>query len=158
PFGMSFAGASRPLSLLIALVGCLLVAISIGQLARHMPSAGSFATYSSRSLHPVVGFLIGWGYAFVECLIVPILMLNLGFAAAAFFNTEFGWDPGLWWPWALAGSVVIFLLGYLGVRVSTRTGTLLGIFEITVFALVAAWLVGHAGSANTLSVFGTGHV
>ena len=157
PFGMSFGGGSTPLAVLIALVGCLLVAISIGQLARHMPSAGSFATYSSRSLHPVVGFLIGWGYAFVECLIVPILMLNLGFAAAAFFNTEFGWDPGLWWPWALAGSVVIFLLGYLGVRVSTRTGTLLGIFEIAVFALVAVWLIGKAGSANTLSVFGTGH-
>jgi len=157
PFGISFGGGSTPLAVLIALLGCLLVAISIGQLAKHMPSAGSFATYSARSLHPVVGFLIGWGYAFVECLIVPILMLNLGFAAADFFHTEYGWDPGLWWPWALAGSVVIFLLGYFGIRVSTRTGTLLGIFEIAVMALVAIWLIGKAGSANTLSVFGTGH-
>jgi amino acid transporter len=157
PFGMSFGGGSTPLAVLIALLGCLLVAISIGQLARHLPSAGSFATYSSRSLHPAVGFLIGWGYAFVECLIVPILMLNLGFAAAAFFNTEFGWDPGLWWPWALAGSVIIFLLGYLGVQVSTKTGTILGIFEIAVMALVAVWLIAKAGGDNTLSVFGTGH-
>ena len=155
PSGIAFGNGATPLAVVFALVGCLFVAISIGQLARHLPSAGSFATYTSRSIHPSLGFLIGWGYAFVECLIVPILMLNLGFAAADFLAKELSWDPGLWWPWALAGSVLIFLLGYLGVRVSTRTGTILGIFEIGVFALVAVWLIGKAGGDNTLAVFGT---
>jgi amino acid transporter len=155
PTGIAFGNGATPLAVIFALVGCLFVAISIGQLARHLPSAGSFATYTSKSLHPSLGFLIGWGYAFVEPLIVPILMLNLGFAAADFFHTEFGWDPGLWWPWAIAGSVLIFAIGYLGVRVSTRTGTILGIFEIGVFSVLAVWLIGKAGSGNTLAVFGT---
>src|SRR5205807_9452309 len=123
--------------------------------ARLLPSAGSFSTYAAKSLHPGLGFLVGWGYAFVEPMIVPILMLNLGFAAADFFHTEFGWAANLWWPWAIAGSVLVFAIGYLGVRVSTRTGTLLGIFEIGVFTLVAVWLIGKAGSANTASVFST---
>ena len=155
PSGIAFGNGATPLAVVFALIGCLFVAISIGQLAKHLPSAGSFATYTSKSLHPGLGFLIGWGYAFVEGMIVPILMLNLGFVAAAFFNTEFGWDPGLWWPWALAGSVLVFALGYLGVRVSTRTGTVLGIFEIGIFALIAVWLIAKAGSSNTLEVFTT---
>jgi amino acid transporter len=155
PSGIAFGNGATPLAVIFALIGCLFVAISIGQLARHLPSAGSFSTYTSKSLHPGLGFLIGWGYAFVEPLIVPILMLNLGFAAADFFSTEFGWDPGLWWPWAIAGSLLVFGIGYLGVKVSTRTGSVLGAIEIAVFALIAVWLIGKTGSGNTLAVFGT---
>ena len=66
--GANFAAGALPLSVIFALVGCLLVAISIGQLARRLPSAGGFYTYAARGLHPAVGFLVGWGYAFVEPL------------------------------------------------------------------------------------------
>src|SRR5207302_11188541 len=59
--------------------------------------------------------------------------------------------------WALLGAVIIFLLGYSGIQVSARTGTVLGAFEIAVFALLAVWMIAKAGSANTLSVFGTSH-
>jgi amino acid transporter len=54
---------------LFALVGCLLVAISIGQLAKQLPSAGGFYTYAARGLHPAVGFLVGWGHAFVDATV-----------------------------------------------------------------------------------------
>jgi len=37
--GANFAGGALPLSVLLALAGCLLVASSIAQLAKHMPSA-----------------------------------------------------------------------------------------------------------------------
>jgi amino acid transporter len=45
------------------------VAISIGQLAKRLPSAGGFYTYAARGLHPAVGFLVGWGYAFVDATV-----------------------------------------------------------------------------------------
>ena len=54
--GANFAAGALPLSVILALVGCLLVAVSIGQLARRLPSAGGFATYAARGLHPAVGF------------------------------------------------------------------------------------------------------
>src|SRR4029453_16661886 len=38
--GANFAAGPLPLSVVLALVGCLLVAVSIGQLARRLPSAG----------------------------------------------------------------------------------------------------------------------
>jgi amino acid transporter len=63
-----------PLGVLLALVACLFVASSIGQLAKHLPSAGGFATYTSRGLHPAVGFLVVWLYALAEA--------NVGLPAA----------------------------------------------------------------------------
>jgi amino acid transporter len=64
--GAPFAGGALPLGVLLALVACLFVASSIGQLAKHLPSAGGFATYTSRGLHPSVGFMVAWLYSLAE--------------------------------------------------------------------------------------------
>ena len=69
--GATYAGGALPLAVLLALVACLLVAGSIGQLAKHLPSAGSVYTYPAEAIHPALGFLVGWGYALVEALIGP---------------------------------------------------------------------------------------
>jgi amino acid transporter len=155
PAGINFAGGSTPLAVVFAIVACMFVAISIGQLAKHLPSAGSFYTYSSKGLHPSVGFMVAWAYAGVEPLIGPLLVLILGITVAGTLNVEFKWDAGLWWPWAIAGAVLVFVLGYFGIRVSARTGTILGVFEIGVFLALAVTLIGKAGSNNTLAVFTT---
>jgi amino acid transporter len=55
PAGAAYAGGALPLSVLIALVACLLSASCIGLMARELPSAGSLATYAARGLHPAVG-------------------------------------------------------------------------------------------------------
>ncbi|MGQ0668521.1 MAG: APC family permease [Actinomycetota bacterium] len=155
PAGISFGGGGTPLAVIFAIVACMFVAISIGQLAKHLPSAGSFYTYVSRGLHPWVGFLVAWGYAFVEPLIVPLLALIFGIVVSGTLSTEFGWSADLWWPWALVCTAIVFVLGYYGIRVSARTGTILGIFEVGVFALLAVWLIAKAGDGNTFEVFGT---
>ncbi|MGN5377900.1 hypothetical protein ACQ4WX_10165 [Streptomyces lasalocidi] len=82
PSGAAFAGGSLPLAVLIALVACLFTASCVAELARELPAAGSVATYAARGLHPAVGFLVGWGYVFVEALVPPLLLLQLGFTAA----------------------------------------------------------------------------
>jgi amino acid transporter len=41
---VGFAGQALPLAVLLAMIACLLVANSIGQLAKHMPSAGGLYT------------------------------------------------------------------------------------------------------------------
>jgi amino acid transporter len=45
--------------------------------------------------------------------------------------------------------------GFYGVRTSARLGTVLGLFEIGVFLVLAVFLLVHAGSHNTGSVFTT---
>jgi amino acid transporter len=158
PAGAAFAGGSLPLSVLLALVACLFCAWSVGLLAREMPSAGSLATYAARGLHPSLGFLVAWGYALVGLLIPPLVLLQLGFTTAGTLNAEFpSYPASLWWPWSLAGAVIVLAAGFYGIRTSTRLGTVLGLFEIGVFLVLAVFLVVHAGSHNTLSVFGTSY-
>ncbi len=156
PAGVAFAGGSLPLAVVFALVACLFCAVSIGLLAREMPSAGSLATYAARGLHPSIGFLVAWGYVLVGFLIPPLVLLQLGFTTAATLNAEFhGYPADLWWPWALLGAVIVLTAGFYGIRTSARLGTVLGVFEIGVFVVLAVFLIVHAGSSNTLSVFTT---
>ena len=158
PAGAAFAGGSLPLAVLVALVACLFTASCVAELARELPAAGSVATYAARGLHPAVGFLVGWGYVFVEMLVPPLLLLQLGFTVAGTLHDEWPSYPAeLWWPYSLAGAAVIAVAGYLGVRASARFGTVLGAFEVLVLLVFAALLIGRAGGANTPSVFGTSH-
>ena len=155
--GANFAGGALPLSVVVALVACLCVAYSMGELARHLPSAGGMYTYTARGLHPAVGFLVAWAYAIVEPLVAPLLYIIFGFVMAGTLNAEFGWSADLWWPWTIAAALVVFVLGYFGIRVSAGTGTILGLFEVLVFAALGLWLIVKAGESNTLSVFTTSH-
>jgi amino acid transporter len=141
---------------IFALIACLLCAWSIGLLAREMPAAGALATYAARGIHPAVGFLVAWGYVLVGWLIPPLVLLQLGFTTAATINSEFpGYPATLWWPWSVLGALIVLAAGYYGIRTSARFGTILGLFEIGVFAVLAVFLIVHAGSHNTASVFTT---
>jgi amino acid transporter len=158
PSGAAFAGGALPLAVIVAMVACLFSALSIAELAKHLPAAGSVATYTSRGLHPGAGFLVAWGYVFVEALVPTLLFLQLGFTVAGTLHTEWpAYPESLWWPPAVLGAAIIAVAGYRGVRASARLGTVLGAFEIAVFVVLAVLLVVKAGGANTLSVFTTAH-
>src|ERR1700716_3648924 len=94
PAGAAFAGGALPLAVIVAMVACLFAALSIAELAKHLPAAGSVATYSSRGLHPTVGFLVAWGYVFVEALVPTLLFLQLGFTTAATLHAQWDAYPG----------------------------------------------------------------
>ena len=49
-----------PAAYLVALVAMVFTAISYGRMTRVFPSAGSAYTYASETIHPNVGFLVGW--------------------------------------------------------------------------------------------------
>src|SRR6202162_4485928 len=97
-FAVTYAGGATPLAVILALVACLLVAISIGQLARHLPSAGGLYTYSARGLHPAVGFFVAWGFMLAEPLVAPLLYLIFGNVISVFLNNHFGTPLWLWAP------------------------------------------------------------
>jgi len=149
--GATFAGGALPLSVLLAIIGCALTALSLGQLSRHFPAAGSFYTYAANSLHPAVGFLAGWMYAFGEMTGFPLCIILLGIIVPDALSIS----ANTWWIWVLIGSCIVGGLGYFGIRVSTRTGTALGVFEILVFLALGLTLIVRAGGDNTLSAFTT---
>jgi amino acid transporter len=149
--GAFFAGGALPLAVLLAVIGCAFTAISLGQLSKHLPAAGSFYTYAANALHPSIGFLAGWVYALGEITGFPLCIVLLGVIVPG----TIGVSDDTWWIWVLLGSIIVFVLGYFGIRVSTRTGTVLGAFEILVFLALGFTLIARAGSANTVAAFGT---
>jgi len=67
----SYAGFASPLVVVVTFVASLCCAISIGELARRVPTAGWAYTYNSRGLGPTAGFLTGWMMIFGYALFVP---------------------------------------------------------------------------------------
>src|SRR5437868_9907864 len=65
-----FAGGALPLAVLIGLIVCSLIALNIGSLARHLPSAGGYYTYVSRALGVQAGWMTGWLFSLTYFLIV----------------------------------------------------------------------------------------
>jgi amino acid transporter len=138
----------------MALIACLLVASSIGQLAKEVPSAGGLYAYVTKALGPVPGFFVGLLFLCFEPLVAPLLFLIFAWATTDVFRNDVGWNyTGQWWIWVLVAASIVFFLTYRDVRLSTQAGVILGIFEITVFVALAAWmLLSHAGDL-TLSTF-----
>jgi amino acid transporter len=155
PIGMAFGGGATVLAVVLALIASLFVASSIGQLAKHMPSAGSFYTYVSNSIHPGLGFLVGWAFELALLIGGAFLATQIGIIVSGTLNSEFGTATGQWWIWMVLGTVLVFVLGYLGIRTSTGVGIVLGAFEVLVILALAITLIVKAGSHNTLAVFGT---
>lgn len=59
-------------TLMIAMFGMLLTAISYGRMAALYPSAGSAYVYVGKGIHSNLGFLAGW-VMFLDYLIVPVI-------------------------------------------------------------------------------------
>src|ERR671926_596703 len=135
-----FSQQALALSVLLALVACLCAAVAIGQLARLEPSAGGLYAYAARSLGPWAGFMVAWLFILFEPLVAPFLYLEFGWAMHEVMSSEAGWHySGQWWIWVLVMAIVVFLLTYRDIRLSTTAGVLLGAFEIVVFAALAIW-------------------
>jgi amino acid transporter len=155
-FSVGFAGPVLPLSVLLALIACLLVASSIGQLAKEMPSSGGLYAYVTRSLGTVPGYFIGLLFLCFEPLVAPLLFLIFAWATTDVMRNDVGWDyTGQWWIWVLVAAAIVFFLTYRDVRLSTNAGVFLGVFEIGVFVALSAWML--LSNHWVLQVFNPAH-
>ncbi len=149
------AGGALPLTVLIALVICGLIALSISSLARHLPSAGGYLTYVSRSLGKHAGWMTGWLYSFTYVLVIPLVLLVQGQVTDGFMASTFHLALGTygWAIWAVVWAVIIFLLTYFGVKISANTSIIAGVLEIGIFLVLATWLIVTFRSSNTVATF-----
>ena len=103
-----FAGGALPLAVVLALLVCSLIALNIGALARHLPSAGGYFTYVGRALGVHAGWMTGWLFSLTYLLIVPLQLLVLGPVADSFTQQYFHFSWG-WAVWAMIFAVVFTL-------------------------------------------------
>jgi amino acid transporter len=157
-----FSQQALALSVLLALIACLCAATAIGQLAKLYPSAGGMYTYAARSLGPWAGFIVAWLFILFEPLVAPFLYLEFGWAMSEVFKSEVGWHyTGQWWIWVALMTVIVFLLTYRDIRLSTTAGVILGGFEIAVFGALALWMLfsntGHLNGGPFNPTHAVGH-
>jgi amino acid transporter len=142
-FATAQAGVAAPLTYLIALLVCLTLAAPLIGLARNMPSAGGFYTYISRGLNPEAGFIAGWLYAAMVCIVPAALAAFTG----DILQQQLG-KYGLnlpWWVYAVAILLVCLACAYRGIVISVRFLVVMTLFEIAVGLGLALTSLLHPG-------------
>lgn len=158
PVVFIFAGAAAPAMYLIASLALLLFAFGFSAMSRYITNAGGFAAFVSWGLGR-------WaGYAAAGIALVAYLAMFLGISAqfATFTSDFFDRFLGIQVPWQatlLIGVIVIGLLAYRDIRVST---VLLGIMLVleVLFLLVfdIAVLVRGGAEGINLASFNPGDI
>src|SRR5947209_19396706 len=122
-------------TILVAMVGMLLTAISYGRMARVYPSAGSAFTYVGQEINPVLGYVTGWSMV-MDYMLNPMICIIWCSQQANVFAPHVPY-----WVWAIFFAAVFTGLNIQGVKTSARVNTTLAIgmgAVITIFFVAAA--------------------
>jgi amino acid transporter len=147
-FTASYSGVTAPLAYLSAFVIVFILGVCVTQLARHLPSAGGYYTYVSRTVHPRAGFLTSWlsflyepttsgfSLAFVGSVLERSLMADYHLALP-------------WWLFLVAAGTFVAWVNYRGIELSATLLLLLGVSEIAIVVLLSLWGVFQPGNGGT---------
>jgi amino acid transporter len=149
---MLYIGKAAPFAMLLGAAAAVCIAVTIGQFARKIPSAGGFYSYAVAALGNEIGFLVGWAYNFTYVAGVCLSALNFSLVLNDFFDTYFHFTVP-YWILLIALVLVIMAITYLGVKGSTGLTTVLGTLEVALLFVVAVVLIVRAGGANSLDYF-----
>ena len=124
-----------PAAYLLALVVMMFTALSYGRMTRVFPSAGSAYTYTSETMSPNLGFLIGWA-ALLDYLLLPLVN------ALIIRSYMYSFFPGVpQWLWVIVYVAAITAMCLFSMTNTSRVNMILVVFEvvlIAVFLILAA--------------------
>jgi len=134
-------------TLLIAMIGMMLTAISYGRMASLFPSAGSAYTYVGKGINVHFGFLAGW-VMLLDYLIIPVINTIYG---SLTLNRLIPTVP--FYVWVVLFVVIITFLNLRGIRTTARSNELLLAIMcvvIAVFIVLAIRYIFHDQGWNGL--------
>ncbi|GAT72483.1 APC family permease [Microbacterium hydrocarbonoxydans] len=142
-------GDAVPAAYLVALVVMVFTAISYGKISTAFPSAGSAYTYVRESIHPNLGFMVGWT-SLIDYILLPMVNCLI---IRSYLEALFPEVPG--WIWVVIYCAVVTSIIYLTMRGTSNVNMLLLVFSIVVMAvfvvLVVAQLMRGEGAATVAS-------
>lgn len=125
------AGVAAPLTYLAAFLVCLVIAVPMRGLARHLPSAGGFYTYVSAGIGPKAGFMTGWLYAIMVTIVPAALAAFTGAVLQDELTSKYGFAVP-WWVYATIILVICFACAYRGIVISIKFLVVMTCFEMIV--------------------------
>ena len=143
-------GGVVPTSYLMALVVMMFTAISYGRMTRVFPSAGSAYTYTSATMSPNLGFLIGWA-ALLDYLLLPLVN------ALIIRSYMYSFFPGApEWIWVVIYVAVITTMVVVSMTNTSRVNMILVTFCLVLigvfFLLSVRALMNGVGNGTIFSM------
>jgi amino acid transporter len=138
PFIVSNAGVTAPLAYLGAFVIALLLGYVLSQFTRHMSSAGSYYTFTSRALGGRAGFVVGWIYLLFYPVVVAQVGSFMGDTLEQTLKAEFG-ITFPWWIFMIILIALCALTAWRGIDLSVKVLIVMGSLEILATLAVALW-------------------
>jgi amino acid transporter len=145
------AGSAIPLAFVLAGVISLLIAMSINQMAKHLPSAGGYFTYVSRGINPRLGFMTGWIYFLYDPLIPNLCTLVVSAYFSATVSDLFGVNVP-WWVYASVVYIGLGIISFLGIKPSIGTAIAFTAIEVGITLIFSFYVIGvHGISGDDLA-------
>jgi amino acid transporter len=154
------AGIATPFAVLLAAVGTFALGWIVAQYARKIHAAGSLYDYVSNGLGRSVGGAAGWVYYGGTTVLASAIACLVGWYVHDVIFTADPAVPGVissssplpMWAWSLIFVAAVFLIQYLGVRISTRVQLTLALVSAVVVLVFFVKVIADAPS-NSLKAF-----
>ncbi len=141
------AGASAPFAFIIGTIGVLLMANTLAEFTKRVPSAGTFYTFAGQAGGRHLGFIVGWLLFLTYAFQSPINTNLFGFFVPQVLLRDFGIDlTAYWWVFALAIIAFVGWLGYESIKYSLRIDIIFVTVEVLVMAVLLIYIVVTGGA------------
>ena len=137
-FTTTQAGIVAPVAYLVAFPIVIVLGVCLMQLARHLPSAGGYYTYISRTVDPRVGFLAAWLYFLYDPMLAGFILAYIGSVLEQALKAAYGVTFPWWLFLLLAGSFVGYVT-YRGIKVSAKWMVFLGAAGVAIAMVLSLW-------------------
>lgn len=115
-----------PLAYLVALIVMIFTAVSYGKMSGAIPSAGSAYTYVRESMHPNVGFMVGWT-SLIDYMLLPMVNCLI---IRSYLEAIFPTVPG--WIWVVLYCLFVTTIIYMTMQGTSNVNMILLVFSIIV--------------------------
>jgi amino acid transporter len=157
------AGVATPFAVILAAIGTFALGWIVAQYAKKVHAAGSVYDYASNGLGGWLGGVAGWIYYGGTTVLASAIAVLVGWFVHDVIFTVAPATPGVissesplpMWVWSLLYVAAVFLIQYLGVRLSTRVQLTLALVSAVVVLAFFVKVILDA-PINSLRAFNPG--
>lgn len=145
------AGVAAPLSVVIAAIGVFGFGWIVSEYSRRIQAAGSLYDYVTDGLGQRVGAASGLLYYAGIAVLGAALLIMLGGTIGDTLEAEFGNSVLPYLGWDIVLLVIVGLILYFGIALSTRAQLVLALISITVVLIFFIYVIVKVGSGNDVA-------
>jgi len=151
-FAARGAGTSAALAVLLAAIGVFALGWIVAQYAKRIHAAGSLYDYVSNGLGKTLGAGSGWLYYSGTIILTTGLGVLLGWYVNDNLLPVWEIDLSLpFWVWDAIFTLLLFVVLFFGVQISTRVQLTLALVSIAVVLVFFVTVIADLGSANDVA-------